>query len=501
MFKRPGHKPINRRRAILSLGGVVMGASLGHFAARAVADAGKGATQTYPTAPAMPAGAKVHKISLTAKAHKRQLKPTPVAASDIFDYADDDGPLVIRMQQSEWLQATLTNQLKEHTTIHWHGIRLPAAMDGVPYLTQKPVLPGESFTYQFQPPDTGTFFFHPHCNTVEQLGRGLAGVLIIEGDETRPHDHDLVCAYRDWRIDAAGKFTPMMTEAGASKAGTFGDHRTINDQEHPVFQVPAGGDIRVRFLNLDMSRVVDLGVTGTDAWVIATDGNALPPQKLKSWRLGPAMRADLTLRTPAKPGTRIQLVNYYAAQPIVMAELEATGPVLDRPTFVPAPLKPAPIPEPVLEGAETFTLRLSASSASANLPPDFVLPDGSVLRYADALCLTPNTFWAFNGQPWPSQSHEVLPPPLVTFQKGRTYIIELINQTPHIHPIHLHGHTFKVLSSSKGDVVPHFADTTIVAPKERVKIALVADNPGDWMIHCHIIEHQETGMMGIFRVT
>ncbi len=500
MPRRSGHKPINRRRAILSLGGVVLGAGIGQFAARALAESGKGANQTYPVAPEMPAGVQPTSVMLTAKARLRQLKPAPLPPNDIYDYADGDGPIVMRLKQGDWLEAKLVNEIQEHTTIHWHGIRLPVAMDGVPYLTQPPVLPGESFTYRFQPPDTGTFFFHPHCNTVEQLGHGLAGVLVVEGDETRPHDHDLVCAYRDWRIDEAGKFMPMMTTEGAAKAGTFGQHRTINDQEHPVFKVPAGGDIRIRFLNLDMARVLDLGVTGTEAWVIATDGNALPPIKLKSWRLGPAMRADLTLRAPATAGTRIQLVNYYAAQPIVMAELEAVGPVLQRPDFVPAPLKPSAIPEPQLEGAETFPLRLGASSVPADLPPDLVLPDGSVLRYADALCLTPNTFWAFNGQPWPSQSHEVLPPPLVTFQRGRTYVIELINQTPHIHPVHLHGHTFKVLSSSKGDIVPHFADTTIVAPKERVKIALVADNPGDWMIHCHIIEHQDTGMMGIFRV-
>lgn len=492
MTKLPGQRPINRRRAILSLGGVVL-------AAGAWADA-KGAKQNYPIAPAMPAGAKVHIVALTAKARRRQLKAAPAAASDILDYGDGDGPVVIRLKQGEWLMAKLANNLKEHTTIHWHGIRLPVAMDGVPYLTQPPVLPGQSFTYHFQPPDTGTFFFHPHCNTVEQLGRGLAGVLVIEGDETRPFDHDLVCAYRDWRIDGAGKFMALMTDAGAAKVGTFGDHRTVNDQEHPVFQIPANGDIRVRFLNLDMSRVVDLGVIGTDAWVIATDGNALPPQKLESWRLGPAMRADLALRAPSQPGARVLLVNYYAAQPIVVAELEATGAALDRPAFAPAPLKPAAIPELDLAQAETFQLRLSAGSSPADLPPDQVLPDGSILRYADALCLTRNTFWAFNSAPWPSRSDEVLPPPLATFQRGRTYIIELINQTPHIHPVHLHGHTFKVLSSSKHDIVPHYADTTIVAPKERVKIALVANNPGDWMIHCHIIEHQETGMMGIFRV-
>lgn len=498
MSKLTGHDPINRRRAILSLGGVVLGAGLGYAGGNALALGGKGEKQTYPVAPEMPADAKVHKETLTAILQSRQLAAAPAPATDVLGYTD--GPTIIRLQHGEWLEATLNNCLHEHTTIHWHGIRLPTAMDGVPYLTQAPIMPTESFTYRFQPPDTGTFFFHPHCNTVEQLGRGLAGVLIVEGDEVQPHDHDLVCVYRDWRIDKDGKFTPMMTDAGASKAGTFGDHRTINDQVQPVFKVPAGGDIRVRFLNVDMSRVVDLGVVGADAWVIATDGNPLPPQKLKSWRLGPAMRADLTLRMPKDAGTRIQLVNYYAAQPIVMAELEADGAPLDKPAFEPSALKAPAIPEPQIDGAETFTLRLSASSSPAELPPDLVLPDGSTLRYADALCLSPKTFWAFNGQPWPSASHEVLPPPLVSFKRGKTSVIEIINQTPHIHPIHLHGHTFKVFQSSKGDVIPHWADTTIVAPKERVKIAFVADNPGDWMVHCHIIEHQETGMMGIFRV-
>lgn len=483
---------LNRRRAITALGGAALSAGL----------AGLGrAEQRYPAAPSVPADAIVVETTLTAAPRQRLLTSTP---TEILDYVDD-GPVVLRMKQGEWLRAKLVNRLQEHTSIHWHGIRLPNAMDGVPYLTQPPTQPGESFTYRFQPPDTGTFFFHPHCNTVEQFGRGLTGVIVVEGDETRPHDADLVLVYRDWRIDAYGKFKPLMTEAGAAKAGTFGDHRTVNDHVQPVYQVPANGNVRLRFLNLDMSRIVDLGVIGADAWLIATDGNALLPQKLKSWRTGPAMRADLTLRAPATPGTRVQIVNYYAPQPLVLAEIEAAGPVLERPSFEPAALKPHHIPEPDLDGAETFPLRLTAatspySGATTELPPDLVLPDGEVLRYADATCLTPNTFWSFNGRSWPMRSHEVLPPPLATFRQGRSYIIEIINQTPHIHPIHLHGHTFKVLSSNKGQVIPHFADTTLAAPKERVKIAFKADNPGDWMIHCHIIEHQDTGMMGIFRV-
>jgi FtsP/CotA-like multicopper oxidase with cupredoxin domain len=498
MSNVPGRSPINRRRALLSIGGVVLAAGCGYGIGGVLAEAGQGGIQAYPVAPAMPADAKVGSFALKANPRLRQLAAAPAAATEVLDYSE--GPTVLRVRHGEWLEATLTNSLHEHTTIHWHGIRLPNAMDGVPYLTQAPVMPGESFTYRFQPPDTGTFFFHPHCNTAEQLGRGLAGILVVEGDETRPFDQDLVCAYRDWRIDAAGRFQPMLTDEGAAKAGTFGGHRTINDQVRPVFKVPANGDIRIRFLNLDMSRILDLGVIGAEAWLIATDGNALPPQKLKTWRMGPAMRADLALRMPAKAGTRIQLVNYYAAEPIVLAEMEASGEPLDRPPFEVAPLRPATIPEPQQDGAETVVLRLSAGSAEAELPPDLVMPDGTVLRYADALCLAPKTFWALNGQPWPSQSHEVLPPPLFTFKRDRTYIIEVINQTPHMHPIHLHGHTFKVLSSSKREMLPHFADTTLVAPKERMKIAFVAENPGDWMIHCHIIEHQDTGMMGIFRV-
>jgi FtsP/CotA-like multicopper oxidase with cupredoxin domain len=93
-----------------------------------------------------------------------------------------------------------------------------------------------------------------------------------------------------------------------------------------------------------------------------------------------------------------------------------------------------------------------------------------------------------------------MPPPLAEFQKGRTVVIEVINGTPHPHPIHLHGHTFKVFASNKSEVLPHLADTTLVKPNERQKIAFVADNPGAWMLHCHIIEHQETGMMGYVRV-
>jgi len=462
-------------------------AGAGGIASRAFSAAPK-----YPSAPMPPEGADIVDVALTAKLRPQQLMPAPAKLTPVLSYSDT--PAIIRIRQGQWLRTTLKNELTEHTTIHWHGIRLPNGMDGVPYLTQDPILPGESFTYAFQAPDPGTFFFHPHCDTITQLGEGLAGVLIITGDETRAFDADLVCLYRDWRVNDDGTFGVLSTDKGAGTAGTFGKYQTVNDQHQPVFKVPANGDIRVRFLNVDMARLVDLGLDGAEGWMIATDGNALDPVKLETWRMGPAMRLDLTFRAP-KSGT-VQLMNYYAAEPVLLATFEAEGAPLDRPAFEPAPLKAPLFAQPQPKDATDFTLRLSAASSPSPLPADLKLPNGETLPLADSLCLTQRTFWAMNGQTWPSMEEGHLPPPLAQFRRGDTIVAEVINATPHPHPIHLHGHTFKVLGSNKGAVLPHFADTALVRPKERLKIAFVADNPGAWMLHCHIIEHQETGMMG-----
>ncbi|HVJ43003.1 MAG TPA: multicopper oxidase family protein [Dongiaceae bacterium] len=468
--------------------------------------AGKG----YPSAPQPPAGADVVDVDLIAKIRRQQFLPPPAGQSDLATYDDAPGIRVIRLQHGQWLRATLHNALDEHTTVHWHGIRLPNGMDGVPYLTQAPVRPGQSFTYAFQPPDTGTFFFHPHCDTTTQLGRGLAGILIIEGDETRKSDADLICAYRDWRLKPDGSFDAFMTDKGAATAGTFGKIATMNGSLLPYrADLPGNGDIRLRILNIDVTRIMEVGVEGADAWVIATDGNPITPVKLDTWKLGPAMRLDLQLRAPAESGAKVRLINYFAAQPVLLAEFSAAGKPLERPAFTPAALRPAQLAPLDPAKAEQQPLRLSSAGSASqsgrvtmkqNKPADIVLPNGEVLHLADSLCLTPNTFWALNGEAWPDRNHQNMPPPLFTLAKGKTYVIEVNNTTSRQHPIHLHGHTFKVLESNSQTILPHLADTVLVAPNERVKITFVANNPGNWMVHCHIIEHQETGMMGYFRV-
>ena len=114
--------------------------------------------------------------------------------------------------------------------------------------------------------------------------------------------------------------------------------------------------------------------------------------------------------------------------------------------------------------------------------------------------MSSNIFWTINDRAWPGRDHSRLPPPLAVLQLGRSYVFALRNDSKFAHPIHMHGHFFTVLRSSLQSQPAHHADTLLLLPEERLEVAFVADNPGNWMFHCHIIEHQENGMMGWFRI-
>ena len=200
-------------------------------------------------------------------------------------------------------------------------------------------------------------------------------------------------------------------------------------------------------------------------------------------------------------------MNNFAAEPWVLATFRTVGPLRSHPPLEAPSLPANPIPRPDLGNAELLQFTFSAASATAldpnDLPPalsELQSALGTDVPAADLLCRPQRIFWAINKRPWPGQSGGQVPPPLATLTRGRSYVFELINATPHTHPIHLHGHTFLVVESNKRAVAPYHTDTVLIHTKERVKIAFVADNPGDWMLHCHIIEHQDTGMMGYVRV-
>lgn len=482
------------RRTLLGGGLAVAGVAL-------LSGRGQAKPATLPSRTIAPVSGE-RRLSLVAAERSAPLLGANKPATPVWAYGDGLFP-VTRIRQGETLAVELENRLPEHTAIHWHGLRIPNDQDGVPYVTQAPVKPGERHAYRFTPPDTGTFWFHPHCNTVAQLGRGLAGVLIVEGDETVPYDADLTLVLKDWRIDeATGAFLPFTTPRGQLRAGTFGTVRSVNGGAAPRLALPAGGDVRLRLMNLDSTRVGDIGVEGADAAVVAIDGNPVAPFPLKDWRLGPAMRLDLVVRAPAA-GAEARLMDFFAAEPVVLATLVGEGEAdaqTARRAFDPASLTRSNIPEPKLKGAER--LSFAFATASQRKSALAVSADGDPLAAAllDGLCAASAVNWSINREAWPEGDHSRLPKPLALLRTGRSYVAELSNETPHVHPIHLHGVTFKVLKSSKRALPVHYADTVLLTPDERIVIAFVPDRPGDWMIHCHLIEHQETGMMGYLKV-
>lgn len=390
---------------------------------------------------------------------------------------------VIRARQGEPLRIHFINKLKQETTIHWHGIRLNNAMDGVPYLTQPPVKPGESFDYEFTCPDAGTFWYHPHMHSIEQLGRGLVGALIVEEREPQHFDKDLILGLKDWRLNKDGSFMPLSEPRHAARAGTLGNIATVNGKSLPLIEVPANAKVRVRLLNMDNSRQFAIGVDQREAGVsvLALDAMPLEPASLQVHPLGVGMRLDLGLITPAQAGIDIPVYDIKGRFRQVICTLRTTQAKRKsgRPAISALPANP--VAEPDLERAER--LRFVFEWAGAMTP---VNNDGHA-HY---------DFWTINRRAWEGMSADNLPAPLAELRLGKTYIFELYNATPHGHPIHLHGMIFKVLRSNKKTIEPFFTDTILLEKNERAQIAFVADNPGKWMFHCHVIEHMKTGLMG-----
>ncbi|RED44682.1 multicopper oxidase family protein [Aestuariispira insulae] len=427
-------------------------------------------------------------VDLTARSAKKQLLANG-AVTEVFDYANSPGPVILRARQGERFTVRFRNDLEKPTTIHWHGIRLDNAMDGVPFLTQDPVAPGSSFHYEFTPPDAGSFWFHPHFDSLDQMARGLNGVLIVEEREDPGFDLDLPLMLKDWVLTDTGEFGRITSKRGMSRAGTFGNIRTVNHQINPLYHVPAGGWVRLRLINVDLTRVYKIildAVEMPEAFVIAVDGNPIAsPSPFGREHIGPGQRLDVAVKVPDRPGAVFAFRNTSSSKPWEMCRFQAerADDVDVRRAMPRLPLNP--IPEPDLAAAKEITYRFDSG-----------VGDGYAI--CGGIHEKVPTFWTINGIAWPE--YAILPPPLDVLEMGRSYIFELANHTPHTHPIHIHGLTFKILESNKRAVDPFHTDTVLLRPDERVRAAFVADNPGHWMFHCHIIEHQVSGMMGHLQV-
>jgi FtsP/CotA-like multicopper oxidase with cupredoxin domain len=205
------------------------------------------------------------------------------------------------------------------------------------------------------------------------------------------------------------------------------------------------------------------------------------------------MRIDLMLDMRGEPGRRYRVVDdFYDGLSYWVTELAySEGPPLRAHALEPPLVLPRnPLPEPNLDAAEHHVLRLQGG----------MMGGGAMMGMGGMMGMRHGASWAINGMSMTGDGQSGMPPTL-TLERARSYVLTLRNETAWWHPMHLHGHSFRVLRRN-GTPVPHrqWADTVLVPPKEAVDIAFVADNPGDWMLHCHVTDHQVSGMMAILRI-
>ena len=289
-------------------------------------------------------------------------------STDVWTYGGRLPGPEIRLRQGEPVRIVVENKLEQDTTVHWHGIRLPNDMDGVPGLTQPPIKSGQKFTYEFTPPDAGTFWYHPHANSLQQLGRGMAGALIVEEPQPVAVDRDVVWLLADWRLTsdahiASGFGSPM----DAAMSGRIGNTVTLNGTVSESVPVRAGERVRLRLINGALARIMALRFEGHRPVVVATDGEPCDPHEPADGRvlLGPAMRVDVILDMQGEPGWRYRVVDDFydnLAYWLTQLAYDDAQPIRAHPLDAPLALPRNPLPEPDLATADSHSLTLQGAS-------------------------------------------------------------------------------------------------------------------------------------------
>ncbi|MER9797098.1 multicopper oxidase family protein [Mesorhizobium sp. M0142] len=455
---------------------------------------------SVPIRPALALATGEHRIRV-APGQARLTGPdgprTPVWAYD----GTVPGP-TLRLRQGRPARIIVENGLGEDTTVHWHGIRLPNAMDGVPGLTQPPIRPGENFVYEFTPPDAGTFWYHPHADSLVQLGRGLAGSLIVEEAEPVAVDRELLWLLQDWRLTKDGQiaagFGNMMD---AAMSGRVGNVVTVNGAPPADLTVKAGERVRLRLANASLARIMALRFEVHRPVIVAIDGQPCDPHEPEGGRLvlAPAMRIDVVLDMQGDPGKRYAVIDEFydgLAYSLTTLAYDAGAPLRDHPLDAPLRLPANPLPAPDLAKAERHEIVLQGGMMGGGK----LAGVGGMMGMAMP-GMSGAAAWAINGMSMTGDGHAGMAPQF-TLERGATCRLTMRNETAWWHPMHVHGFSLSVLSRN-GSPVPHrqWQDTVLLAPKDTIECAFVADNPGDWMLHCHVADHQMAGLMTVFRVT
>ncbi|TKI55652.1 multicopper oxidase family protein [Brevibacillus antibioticus] len=414
----------------------------------------------------------------------------------------------LRVKQGETISVTLKNELPEPVTIHWHGLPVPNNMDGIPGVTQNAVRPNESFTYKFKVDVAGTYWYHSHQNSAKQVDKGLYGSLVVEPATAVPVDKDFTLVLDEWMQDDRmaemhgngmnhGMSAPPPDNSSSRSHNMPGMEMPMSDAEmmplmYTIFSVNGktgsaiqplsvkeGEKVRIRLINAGYLNH-KLNLQGHEFKIVATDGQPINNPPLVGGQLlniGPGERYDLEF----------------------VANNSGKWLLEERSTNPGAKSLVVPI---VYEGSESKT----AKSEADDMPMIDITKYGEAAKSSFALeqkydityqmdlnTETADGKMAFtiNGKTFPNV------PPL-NVQKGNLVKVTLVNKSPKdIHPMHLHGHFFQVVSKNGQPISgsPLVKDTLNILPGESYVVAFEADNPGDWMFHCHDLGHAAQGMV------
>lgn len=440
---------------------------------------------------------------LRAAPASAQLAPAGFPATPVWGYGTSGAETVpgpeIRMTAGDRLRRQLVNDLPQATAVHWHGIRIENAMDGAAPLTQAPVAPGASFDYDFIAPDPGTYWYHAHNRSWEQVARGLAGPLIVEDREPwlglpGAATRELTLVLDDWLLgaDAAiveGRWDDLHA---ASHAGRMGNTVTVNGAAYPDLTVRPGERLRLRIINTATDRIMGLGLPELSARLIALDGHPVAPRDAESLVLAPAQRADVVIDVPVRnDGTRGLLLDTGNGERVEVAAFRPVGAPV---AAVEGEIRPLPawgtLPAPDMSDPQHERLVMEGGAMRGMSEAVY---RGERMGFRELA--SNGMVWAFNGVAHGMET------PMFRASLGRTVHLEMVNRSMFPHAIHLHGHHFTVLSRDGApDPLRDVRDTVLIGGDETLEIAFVADNPGPWMIHCHMLSHQASGMMAWFEV-
>ncbi|WP_437726100.1 multicopper oxidase family protein [Sorangium sp. So ce861] len=431
--------------------------------------------------PALDRDARPEVVEVDVTARVEEVEIVPGKRTPTWTYGGGlPGPL-IRARVGDRVIVNFRNELPAPTTVHWHGIRLLAEMDGAPGHSQPETPPGGSFTYDFVVPDAGLYWYHPHVDSAVQAGNGLYGPLLVEDPgEPAGLGDELVLVLSDISLNDDG--TLGDPQAGGNLGTLFGregDLLLVNGRVNPVIEARAGLRQRWRIVNAAKTRYYQLMMADHRFTRIGGDGGLLErPVVTDRILLTPGERADVLIVPRGAPGSTL---------PVRWVPYDrGYGATFGRPEV------------------EAFRLRLADEAAAEDAPLPDVGRDIPALDTAAAtrvdLKLTQQEIpggveMGINGVPsWEAE-------PLVA-AVGETSVWTVENTMEFDHPFHLHGFFFQVLGADGAPVRPmEWKDTVNVPVDGGARFVVRYDNrPGMWMFHCHILDHADAGMMGMLHV-